>query len=53
MVQRCIRCKKTILNYNLYCQKCEEEIKNRQERKEDVEKKIKKADFFEKQKIDY
>lgn len=53
MVQRCIRCKKMILNYNLYCPKCEEEIKQKQYRKEDYEKKVKDADFFEKQKIDY
>jgi predicted amidophosphoribosyltransferase len=53
MVQRCIRCNKIILNYNLYCQKCEEEIKNKHEKKEDFEKKIKNSDFFEKQKIDF
>jgi predicted amidophosphoribosyltransferase len=53
MVQRCIRCKKTIMNYNLYCPKCEEELKKRHEKKEDFKEKLKKADFFEKQKIDY
>ncbi len=53
MVQRCIRCKKTIVNYSLYCPKCEQDIKEKQDKQKEYKKKIEDADFFEKQKIDY
>ncbi len=53
MVNRCLRCEKMIVNYNLYCEKCEEAIKLKQEKEEDIKKKKYTSDFFERQKMNY
>ena len=49
MVRKCLECGKIIDSTRLYCKACEEKIKKRIEEKNKLKEKLKKANFFEKQ----
>jgi len=51
MTQKCINCGRPIGNFGIYCQKCQDDLEKKIQKRDRFEEVYKSADFFERMKL--